>query len=319
MSTTSVNAGITAGPRDSDNLFYKVFSGETLTTFNANTVLKDRIRTRSISSGKSAGFNAIGKVTAGYHQPGNVILGQKVNNGEIVITIDDMLISDTFISNYEEAKLHYEVRSEYTKQMGQALAQAYDRQLFAMALKKARAGQAGPVTEIGAAQTLSIGASPSTSTIITKLYLAAQKLDEANVPEGDRYAYVSPAVYYALVQDKTLFNRDYNAEGNGDYAQGIIRTAAGITIVKTNNMAVNHTTGTIQGSQGGSATTDYAVDASDTIALILHKQALGAVHLMDIASESEYQVSRQGHLFVSKMAVGFGMLRPDCVIELRGN
>ena len=91
MSTTSVNAGITAGPRDSDNLFYKVFSGETLTTFNANTVLKDRIRTRSISSGKSAGFNAIGKVTAGYHQPGNVILGQKVNNGEIVITIDDML------------------------------------------------------------------------------------------------------------------------------------------------------------------------------------------------------------------------------------
>jgi hypothetical protein len=318
MSTTSVNAGITAGPRDSDALFYKVFSGEVLTSFSSATVLKERIRIRNITNGKSAGFNAIGKVTADYHQPGNVILGQKVNNGEITITIDDMLLADTFISNYEEAKLHYEVRSEYTKQMGVALAQTYDRQLFAMALKKARAGQAGPVTEIGAAQSLSIGAAPSTATIITKLFLAAQKLDEANIPSEDRFAYVSPAVFYALAQDTSLVNKWYS-DSNGDYAKGIIKTVAGIDLIKTNNLAVNHTTGTTQGSQAGSATTDYAVVATDTIALVMQRAALGAVHLMDIASESEYQVSRQGSLMVSKMAVGYGMLRPDCVIELRGN
>ena len=37
-----------------DALFLKVFSGEVLTSYNAKTVMKDKTRTRSISSGKSA-------------------------------------------------------------------------------------------------------------------------------------------------------------------------------------------------------------------------------------------------------------------------
>jgi len=37
-----------------DALFLKVFSGEVLTSYNAKTVMKDKTRVRSISSGKSA-------------------------------------------------------------------------------------------------------------------------------------------------------------------------------------------------------------------------------------------------------------------------
>lgn len=37
-----------------DALFLKVFSGEVLTSYNAKTVMKDKTRTRSITSGKSA-------------------------------------------------------------------------------------------------------------------------------------------------------------------------------------------------------------------------------------------------------------------------
>lgn len=39
---------------DARALFLKVFSGEVLTTFNAKTVMADKVRVRNIASGKSA-------------------------------------------------------------------------------------------------------------------------------------------------------------------------------------------------------------------------------------------------------------------------
>ena len=47
--------------------------------------------------------------------------------------------------------------------------------------------------------------------------------------------------------------------------------------------------------------------------MAVQSQALGSVHLMDVATEQEYQLNRQGSLVVSKMAVGHGVLRPECI------
>src|SRR5690606_14856 len=146
--TSTTNAGIVAGPSHSDNLFLKVFSGEVLKVFNTRTKMKGRVRERTIKSGSSAQFPAIGKAAAEYHTPGNVILGQDINHGEKVIHIDDMLISSAFIANFEEAMAHYESRSEIAFQMGDALAQVYDRHLFAIATKAAVNGTTGAVTEM---------------------------------------------------------------------------------------------------------------------------------------------------------------------------
>lgn len=307
--------GVVSGPSGSDNLFLKVWSGEVMATYNAATVMKERHRVRTISSGKSAQFPAIGKLDASYHAPGELILGQDGVHGEKVITIDDLLVTSTFISNIEEAKNHYDVRAEYTKQMGQALAQTYDRQLFAAAIKATRNTTAG-VADQGSAELIKIGTSPTAATIVTNLYKAAQKLDEKDVPDDERFAFVSPEVYYSLVQDTSVMNRDYGAYG-GSVTDGNILKVAGLQVVKTNNMAVNHTTTTEQGKQDGTATTDYTIDATSTSALVMQGQALGSVHLMDIASESEYQIERQGNLMVSRMACGHGVLRPECLVELQ--
>lgn len=50
----TVNAATVAGPSHSDNLYLKVFSGETLKSFNTKTVWKGRHREKTIASGKSA-------------------------------------------------------------------------------------------------------------------------------------------------------------------------------------------------------------------------------------------------------------------------
>ena len=294
-----------------DALFLKVFSGEVMSTFNAKTIMKEKTRIRNIKSGKSASFAAIGKTVAEYHTPGAEILGNSINHNETVITIDDLLISHSFISNIDEAKNHYEVRSEYSKQMGQALAQTYDRNLLSMTVKAARAGTAG-IADQGDAESIQIGATPTTSTLISNIYLAAQKLDEKNAPAEDRCVIVSPAVYYALVQDDKMINRDFGT--NGSYSEANVMRVAGMDIVMSNNLAVDHTA-----VSGGTLdfNSKYNVDASDCKAVIMHKDALGTVQLMDMATEAEYDIRRQGTLAVSKLAVGHGILRPELIIELQ--
>lgn len=314
---TPSRLGQIAGTGATDALFLKVFSGEVMSTFNAKTVMKEKTRVRSIQSGKSAQFPSIAKTSAAYHTPGNEITGNSINHDEKVITIDDMLIANTFISNIDEAKNHYDVRSEYSVQMGDALAQTYDRNLLSLAVKACRNTSAGQIGKgqsgYGDAVTVTLDTTPTFDELITELYTAAQTLDEKNVPEDQRFVFVSPSTYYGLVQKDKILNRDF-VTGNGDFADGKIFRIAGMSIVKTNNLAVDHTSAA---SYPDTSASKYGINASDTRALIMHPQAMGTVQLMDLASESEYDIRRQGTLMVSKMAVGHGVLRPECLYEIK--
>lgn len=304
------------GAGDTRALFLKVFSGEILTTFNTKTIMADKTRTRSITSGKSAQFPAIGKTKAEYHTPGAEINGNIIQQDEKVITIDDLLIAHTFISKIDEAMSHFDVRSEYSNQMGQALAQTYDRNLLSLAVKACRNTGAGGLGEgavgQGNAESVGIGLTPTVDQIIAAAYAAAEKFDTKNIPEEDRYLLVSPATYYKMVQSDKLLNRDFGGD-NGTYSDGKVWRAAGFNIVKTNNLAVNHTTAT----DFPDYSSKYAVDATATVGLFMHPQALGTVKLLDLATEMEYDIRRQGTLAVAKMAVGHGVLRPECLYEIK--
>jgi hypothetical protein len=242
-----------------------------------------------------------------------------IQQDEKVITIDDLLIAHTFIAKIDEAISHFDVRSEYSTQMGQALAQTYDRNLLSLAVKAARdTATAGGLGKGAVGQTdavsLKIGATPTIQNIVDGAYAAAQSFDERNIPEDERYLIVSPATYYKLVNSDKLLNMFYNPGGNGTYSDGKIAKIAGFTIVKSNNLAIDHTAATATYPDYSSK---YTVNASDTVALLMHPQALGTVKLLDLASEMEYDMRRQGTLMVSKMAVGHGVLRPECLYELR--
>jgi hypothetical protein len=109
-------------------------------------------------------------------------------------------------------------------------------------------------------------------------------------------------------------NRDFGS--NGSYSDGTIMRVAGMQIIKSNNLVIDHTSSANVAKYPDYAS-KYTVNGSDTKALIIQKQALGTVQLMDMATEMEYDIRRQGTLAVSKIAVGHGVLRPECIIELR--
>lgn len=296
-----------------DALFLKVFSGEVMASFNANTVMADKTRVRNITSGKSAQFPAIGRIGAEYHTPGTEIVGKTVQHGEKVVTIDDLLISHSFISNIDEAKNHYEVRSEYSTQMGQALAQTYDRSLISLAVKTAAAGAAGAVADQGAAVATAIGLTPTVQNIVDAVYAAAARMDNKFLPATDRFVIVSPDTYWGFVQNDKLLDRDFGQ--NGSYTDGTVIKVAGMQIVKSNNLGVNHlAVGNVAKYPDFSG--KYMANTSGVKALIFQRGALATVKLMDLASESEYDIRRQGTLMVSKMACGHGAVRPEGIETL---
>src|SRR5437868_4943910 len=113
-----------------DALFLKLFGGEVLTAFDEACVTKDKHVIRPISLGKSAAFPATWKVTAGYHTPGAEVVGQVSNVNERVIAVDNLLLASVFIPLIDEAKNHYEYRSEYSRQCGLALANTWDKNVL---------------------------------------------------------------------------------------------------------------------------------------------------------------------------------------------
>ena len=337
--TSPSRSGLISGGSDNDALFLKVFSGEILTAFEQNNVMKDLHLMRTITSGKSAQFPVSGIATAKYHTPGvniadsgNSMLSS-IGMNERVITIDDVLVSSTFIANIDELKSHYDVRSIYASELGKALAKRFDiatmKTLFAAAGTGASAPQAGGNTISGATTNTTAG-------IVDALYAAATKLDEVDAPSEGRFAIVTPAQYYKLLTaDNVAINKDTSG-GSADAARGTIVEVAGIQLKKSNNFLEVIAEGNISVDQStadnddGSSSNDVFVgggvgyngdfsalnNSGEHGILVGTKEAIGTVKLLDLATESEYQIERQGTLFVAKYAMGHGVLRPECAVKI---
>jgi hypothetical protein len=302
------------GAGDVDALFLKVFAGEVLTAFEETNVTADKHMVRSISNGKSAQFPITGKIGAEYHVPGAEITGGQIAANERVITIDDLLISNAFISNIDEAKNHYDVRSIYSTEIGRALAYTYDKHILQLFIQAAR--DASPVTgeDGGGLVVAAEGLTDDTGeALIAALFQAAQTLDEKHIPAEDRYAFLNPEAYYLLAQNTKIMNTLWN--GVGSYKDANVMKVAGINIVKTNHAPYGKKVLSTEQPLSGTAG-KYAVDATNTFGVVSHKMAVGTVKLLDLAMESEYDIRRQGTLMVAKYAMGHGVLRPAAAVEL---
>ena len=305
-----------------DALFLKVFSGEVLTAFERASVTQGAEMVRSISNGKSASFPVMGRIDAAYHTPGAEIVGTDVNHNEKVITINDLLVSSAFLSNIEEAKNHWDVRSSYSSEIGRALAFQKDKHVLqtigqaAQAAANITGGDAGTVlTNTGIA---SATAATAANAMIDSLFDAASNLDSHYVPKEGRKAFIRLEEYYKLANATNAVNIDFSGGANGGVAEGKVMKVAGIELIPTPHfVAANVNSGVDQGSatQGGS--NPQAVNLTNFVALVCHPSAAGTVKLMDLATEMEYDIRRQGTLMVAKYAMGHGVLRPEAAVGIK--
>jgi len=345
--TSPSRVGLVEGGSDNNALFLKKFSGEILQTFEESNVFKALHTIRTIESGKSAQFPVTGIASAAYHTPGeNIADGgnsylSDIKKTEKVINIDQMLIASTFLANIDDVKNHYDIRSVYANELGKALAVRFDTALAKVFIAASRdsanlsqVGKSGGQLDVAnndfsAPDTPGTVAATTGADLVAAFFTAAQKLDENDVPSDGRFCVLRPQEYYKLVTGADSSNSfslvsavNSDIGGQGSLASGSIPQIAGINILKSNNIpstdlsAVSTGDGSSANDVFGSGGVGYNGDFRNSLGIISHSAAVGTVKLLDLATESEYQIERQGTLFVAKYAMGHGVLRPECAIEL---
>jgi N4-gp56 family major capsid protein len=299
---------------DVNSLFLKVFSGEVLSAFERENLMLNMTNVRSITSGKSAQFPITGTISSSYHTIGNEILGTAVNKNEKVINIDDMLLANAFVAELDELKNHYDVRSIYSKEMGQALAKTIDKNILNLVVLASRASTANVTGGNLGSVITDADADTSASSLKDSIFDAIQKLDENDVPSSDRFIVVKPDQYYQLLNLDSVMSRDFSANA-GDRAKGFITTIGGVPLVKSNTAVASFTDQSSASTSGTNNT--YIGNFSTVQAVIFHKQAVGTVKLKDLVLETTYDPRRLGTLMTARMALGHGILRPECAVSIK--
>jgi hypothetical protein len=299
------------GAADPNELFLKTFAGEVLTAFETKVKLKDKHRTRGISVGQSAQFPATFKASARYHVPGTEINGQVIPHSEVTITLDDLLISDVFVAKIDELKNHYDVRAPYSKELGDALALFYDKNVCRNLVLASRGAEL--FTGDGGGTSLAAdGFATDAATLIDGFSDAVQAMEERDVPIEDYpvYAAVKPAQWYLLANYDKNVNKDYNSEG--DIKSLKVTTLAGVNVVKSNAFPFG-----VNDSANSAIPAKYRADFTKTRSVVWIEAAAATLQLMGLSFEEGWDMRRQGTLMLAKMAVGHGTLRTKCGVELK--
>ena len=303
--------------------YLKLFSGELFKAYESATVAKGTVQNRQLKNGKSLQFIFTGRMPADYHEPGTPILGSgDPPVAEKTIVCDDLLISSAFVYDLDETLAHYSLRSEISKKIGFALAEAYDKKIFrtiALAAREAHPITAAPGPEPGGS-VIQIGSGNQydAQKLVDAFFEAAAILDEKNLPKTGRTAVLAPRQYYALVSqvDSNILNRDFgNNQGNLNSGQGLYQIA-GIDLKLSNNLPFQ--AGTISAVNGENNT--YSGAFADHAGLIYQKDAAGVVEAIGPQVQTtgaDIKTMYQGDLIVGRLAMGAGTLNPAAAIEIQ--
>ena len=296
-----------------DKQFRDIFTGEVITAFDEHNIMKDWHRMRTITHGKSASFAVMGRANARYPVAGEAILGSnKIAANERVINVDDLLIADVAIYDLDDAKNHYDVRREYSKQLGVALAKRFDETTMRVAVLAARSS--GIIDDEPGGSVIKGGATLATDgeQLAEAVFTCSQTFDEKDVPEQERCLVLRPAQYYLLNQTTKVLNRDWL--GAGSYSDGKLDKIAGIKILMSNHLPKTNIEAAVTGEKN-----TYYGDFTKTLGLCMQSNAIATVKLRDLVvqqSGADFNIVYQATLMVAKYAMGHGILNPSYAIEL---
>lgn len=324
MTATLTQLGQANGAGDKKALYLKLFTGEVYEAFRNATIAKGLVMNRTLRNGKEAQFIHTGRVSAGYHTAGTAILGSgdpKV--AETTIAMDDLLVASAFVDNLDEILAQYDIRGPIARQIGQSLAEFYDRRIFRVLDQAAEA--TAPVTGEPGGFEINLGANNeyNAQALVDGFFEAAARLDEVAAPQEGRVAVLSPRQYYALISqvDTNILNRDFGAAGGSLNSGEGLYEIAGIKIYKSNNIPFLTRYGSATGDlidaaavTGENNSYGIRTDFTNSCGLIFHRDAAGVVEAIGPSVQTtgaDTKVIYQGDVIVGRLAYGAGSVRPS--------
>lgn len=320
MATTVNHVSQIGGTGDQYALALKVFSGEVLTAFARSSVTKGRFSEKTVGAGKSWQFPAFGRMSAKYLTPGNSLDDQRqaTKQGERTVTPDGLLTTDVLVTDFEMKVSHFgsQALSDYSRQMGEALALSYDKSVLAEIAKEALnvtpnvdgLGTGGVVARtLAVGQT--VGINEATAKAIYDIALEVKaKMAKNYVPVNDRYCFLEPELFSALASSTTFLNRDFGA--NGTILEGNVVRLAGFDFIECPHL-------TAGGDDNANVTMGTghvfpAAYAAKKPMLFCHRDSVGIVLLDGIKMEKARRIEYQADQIVGKLMMGSAGLRPEC-------
>lgn len=300
-------AGGTAGNID---LLLDLFSGEVQASYERMTVMRDKHRVIKLENGKSVRFPRVGRAEAKYHTPGTEILGDQIGHDEIVLSLDDKLVSSVFVADIHEIMNHFDVRAEYTRLLAEAIAVQYDQNVMRAVIKAARTNDllGGPV-----AAPIQVA---GLDTDVTKLFKAISDakmqldLNGVRVDSEPVYALLKTAQWYLLAQSDRNLNRDYNG-GDATIRNHTLNTIDGVNIIKSNICPW------ADDRANASIPARYRIATNTTVGAVWTKDAVGTAEAQSMSVQTEEQISKQGTLLLARQMTGTDTLRSSNAVELR--
>lgn len=333
-----------------DDLFLPIYGGEVLARFNEYLGVTARVKRKSIPTGNTAKFIRTGGIGAERHAVGTKLLGLDSEQTELTITLDERpLVSHFRLDDIDEAMAHYERRSELAMQAGQALAEAQDRYTFRLLINTSRKTSTamyggaessfpgGGIDGAGTAKAVSLqaaGATPTADqigTFLSALDAIIVRWDQLRVPFNERNVYIEVPHWHGIRQFGSprsaanlaagytpLFmasDGTYGSQANpGQFIPQMVDFNTplhynGLNIWRTNLLPIGQ-------DLSDDDETKYQGDFTATRGIAFQGDATGIAVKMAVMTESARDISRQDHLFVTKMLSGGGALRPECAVEI---
>lgn len=284
----------------------RIYSGEVLSAFSANTVMTKFVMKKTLTSGLSMEFPITGvgkKEDVKTHTAGEDIEINTTNADTVVIPLNALEYDSAFIDNKQKKVLHWDITSPVTKKLGTSLAQKLDYTLAGFlpvaCVTEGKAGQPdgsyiGNIVIGDMAKT----AEERGNAIISQIHLANAKMDENNVPSDGRIFITTAMDWYDISQATKTRSKDYTTKNGGEDSFSFEVIYIGNTMcIKSNNLTLTN------GFRG----------------FLFHADAIGLVELISPITESNYLPLKFGNLLTARYCYGAGILNAGLVVGVRNS
>jgi hypothetical protein len=309
--------GQKAGTGDDRALFLIEFGGMVIQTYDEAMDYQQLHWVKQITQGKSDTFPIIGrKRDATEHEPGELIVGGKIEHNEIPIALDKMVYDAVFIPEIDELIAHWDNRGPYAHQLGQSLGSLEARRIAIMHILASRKYYVG-ASPVGVPQGqpaptyfFDANMKTSASALETALWSSKQYLLEQEI-SGEKPICMLPHAQvllltknFGLATDGTAANPN---AGSGNRITGELGKVVGFEVSGTNHIpSTNITTGLAK----------YQGNFTTTVGHVSTKMAVGTLKRKGLRVVMKEQEERLGTIIIASMLDGHDVLRPEASIEL---
>jgi hypothetical protein len=264
--------------------FVTLFESEVKQAYQAESVLRGTMRTRTGVSGNTVKFPKIGKGVATVRVPQTDVTPLNVTYSQVTATMSDYIAAE-YSDIFHQSHINFDERRELVEVVSKSIARRMD-QLCIDALN------ASSGTGVGT----NIGGTASNMNI-EKIRATAKVMNTNNVPTGDRYLLIHASQLDAMLGETEITSQDYAAVKA--LVRGEINTFMGFTIKTIGDR-----------DEGG-----LPIPSTRTC-FAWHKDAMGYAESMAQKSEVNYIAEKTSYLVSSMFSAGSIAIDDEGIVKI---